>query len=81
MKPLELAILCLLTASNEPSTHELQHLNWNCLLAKILAFEPATKSDFLGNTGHAVVFDSDNSDILATRLVPNDISGFEIAVH
>jgi len=74
-------ILCMLTASNEPSTHELQHLNWNCLLVKILAFEPAAKGNFLGNTGHALVFESDNSDIPPTRLVTNNISGFEIDVH
>jgi hypothetical protein len=48
---------------------------------KILAFEPATKGDFPGNTGHALVFEFDNSDILATRLVPDNISGFEIDVH
>jgi hypothetical protein len=48
---------------------------------KTLAFEPATKGDLLGNTGHALHFDSDNSDVLATRLVPNNISGIEIDVH
>ena len=48
---------------------------------KTLAFEPATKRDFLGNTGHALIFESDNSDIFATRLVPNNISGLKIDVH
>jgi len=82
MKPLKFAlILCMLTASDEPSIHELQHVNWNRLLVKTLAFEPATKGDLLGNTGHALHFDSDNSDVLATRLVPNNISGIEIDVH
>jgi hypothetical protein len=82
MKPLKFAlILYMLTASDEPSIHELQHVNWNCLLVKILAFEPAAKGDFLGNTGHALHFESDNSDILATRLVPNNISGIEIDAH
>jgi len=82
MKPLKFAlILCMLTASDEPSPHELQHLNGNCLLVKTLAFEPATTGDFLGDTGDALVFESDNSDVLATRLVPNNISGFEIDIH
>ena len=71
----------MLTASDEPSIHELQHVHWNCLLVKILAFEPATKSNFLSTTGYALIFESDDSDIFATRLVPNNISGFKIDVH
>ena len=48
---------------------------------KTQTFEPAAKRDFLGNTGHALIFESDNSDVFATRLVPNNISGLKIDVH
>jgi hypothetical protein len=70
-----------LAASGEPPIHELQHLHWNFLLVKILAFEPATNRKFLSNTIGALIFESDDNGILAVRLVPNNISDFKIGVH
>ena len=70
-----------LTASGEPPIHELQHIHWDCLPVKILAFEPTTNRQFLGNTSDALIFESNDDDILATRLVPNNISDFKIGVH
>lgn len=71
----------MLTAGDEPSIHELQHVHWNCLLVKILAFEPATKSNFPSNTVHPLIFESDDSEIFAARLLPNSISASAIDVH
>jgi hypothetical protein len=71
----------MLTASGEPSIHELQHLHWNCLLAKSLAFEPTTNCKFFGNTSDALIFEFDDNGILTARLVPNNISDFKIGVH
>jgi hypothetical protein len=62
-----------LTAGGEPPIHELQHLHWNCLLVKILAFEPTTNRKFLRTTIDALIF--------AARPVPNKISDFKIGVH
>jgi hypothetical protein len=70
-----------LAASGEPPIHELQHLHWNCLLVKILAFEPATNRKFFGNTIDGFIFESDDNGISAVRLVPNNISDFKIRVH
>jgi hypothetical protein len=70
-----------LAASGEPPIHELQHLHWNFLLVKILAFEPATNRKFFGNTIDALIFESDDNGVLAVRLVPNNISDFKIGVH
>ena len=61
--------------------HEHQHLHRNYLLVKILAFEPTTKRKLFRSTGDALIFQSHDNDILAARLVPNNISGFEIAAH
>jgi hypothetical protein len=71
----------MLTASGEPPIHELQHLHWNYLLVKILAFEPTTNRKFFSNTSDAFIFESDDNGILAARLVPNNISDFKIGVH
>jgi hypothetical protein len=60
---------------------EHQHLHWNCLLVKSLAFEPTTQRKFFGSTGDALIFQSDDNDILAARLVPNSVSGFKIGAH
>jgi hypothetical protein len=70
-----------LTAGGEPPIHELQHLHWNCLLVKILAFEPTTNRKFLRTTIDALIFESDDNGILAARPVPNKISDFKIGVH
>jgi len=70
-----------ITASGEPPIHELQHLHWNYLLVKILAFEPTTNCKFFSNASDALMFESDDSGILAARLVPNNISDFKIGVH
>jgi hypothetical protein len=70
-----------LAASGEPPIHELQHLHWNLLLAKILAFEPATNRKSFTNTIDALIFESDDNGFLAVRLVPNNISDFKIGVH
>jgi len=70
-----------LTASDEPPIHELQHLHWNCLLVKILAFEPTTNRKFFSNTIDALIFESDDNGILAARLAPNNISDSKIGVH
>jgi hypothetical protein len=67
--------------SAELPIHEHQHLHWNCLVVKILAFEPTTKRKSFSSTGDALIFQSDDSDILAARLVPNTVSGFKIDVH
>jgi hypothetical protein len=71
----------VLTASGEPPIHERQHLRWNYLLVKILAFEPTTNRESFGNTSDALIFESDDNGILAARLVPNNISDFKIRVH
>jgi hypothetical protein len=71
----------VLTASGEPPIHELQHLHWNCLLVKILAFESTTNRKFFGNTSDGLIFESDDNGILAARLVPNNISDFKFGVH
>jgi hypothetical protein len=55
----------MLTASGEPPIHELQHLHWNYLLMKTLAFEPTTNRKFIGNTSDALIFKSDDNGILA----------------
>jgi hypothetical protein len=70
-----------LTASGEPPIHELKHLHWNYLLVKSLAFEPTTNRKFFSNAIEAVIFESDDSGILAARLVPNNISDSKIDVH
>jgi hypothetical protein len=70
-----------LTASDEPPIHELQHLHWNCFLVKILAFKPTAKRNFFGNTGDALIFESDDSDIFAARFLPNNIASSKIDVH
>jgi hypothetical protein len=71
----------ILTASDEPPIHELQHLHWNCFLEKILACEPTTNRKFIGNTSDALIFKSDDNGILAARLVPNNISDLKTGVH
>src|SRR5713226_8482961 len=71
----------MLTASDEPPIHKLQHLYWNCFLVKTLAFESTAKRKFFGNTGDALIFQSDNSDILAAGFAPNNIPGFKIDIH
>ena len=71
----------LLTASGEPPIHELQHLHWNSLLVKILAFEPTTNRKFFINTIDALIFKSDDDGTLAARLVPNKVPDFKIGVH
>jgi hypothetical protein len=75
------AIYQELTASDEPPIHELQHLHWNCFLVKILAFEPTANRNSFSNTGDALIFESDDSDIFAARFVPNNIPSFKIGVH
>jgi hypothetical protein len=72
---------CMLTASDEPSIHELQHLHWNCFLLKALALESTANRNFFSNTGDALIFQSDDSDIFASGFVPNNIPGGKIGVH
>jgi hypothetical protein len=48
---------------------------------KILAFEPTTNRKFFRTTIDALIFESDDSGILAARLVPNNISDFKIGIH
>jgi hypothetical protein len=46
-------------------------------------FGPRTTAigNFFSNTVDALNFESDDSDILAARFVPNNVSGFEITIH
>jgi hypothetical protein len=53
----------MLTASGESPIHELQHLHWNYLLVKILAFEPTTNRKLFSHTSNALVFESDDNGI------------------
>jgi hypothetical protein len=70
-----------LTAGGEPPIHELQHLHWDGLLVKILAFEPTANCKCFSNSIDALIFEFDDNGILAARLVPNNISDFKIGVH
>jgi hypothetical protein len=67
--------------SAELPIYEHQHLHWNCLLVKTLAFEPTTRRKFLGSASDAVIFQFDDDDILAARLVPNNVSESKIVAH
>jgi hypothetical protein len=71
----------MLTASDEPPIHELQHLHWNCFLVKTLAFESTANRNFLSNTNDHLIFQSDDRDIFAAAFVPNNIPGVKIGVH
>jgi hypothetical protein len=71
----------MLTASDEPPAHELQHLHWNCFLLKTLAFESTAKRNSFGNTGEALIFQSDDSEVFAPGFVSNNIPGSKIGVH
>jgi hypothetical protein len=71
----------MLTASDEPPIHELQHLYRNRFLVKILALETAAICNFFSNAGDVLNFESNDSDIFAARFVPNNVSGFKITVH
>jgi hypothetical protein len=71
----------MLTASDEPPIHELQHLYRYRFLVKILALETAAIRNFCSNTGDALSLEPDDSDLFAARFVPNNISRFKITVH
>jgi hypothetical protein len=71
----------MLTASDEPPIHELQHLYWNRFLVKMLALETAAIRNFFCDTGDALNFESDDSHVFAARFVPNNVSGLKITVH
>jgi hypothetical protein len=67
--------------SAELPIYEHQHLHWNCLLVKTLAFEPPTRRKFLGSTSDAVIFQFDDNEVLVARLVPNNVSESKIGAH
>ena len=71
----------MLTARDEPPIDELQHLYWNCFLVKTLAFESTANRHFFSNTGDALIFQPDDSDIFAAGFVPDNTPGVKIGVH
>jgi hypothetical protein len=61
--------------------HKHEHLHWNCLLVKTLAFEPTTRRKFLRSTGDAVIFQFDDNEVFVARLVANNVSGSKIGAQ
>src|ERR1700675_4050506 len=62
-------MLRMLTASDEPPIHELQHLHWNCFLVKTRAFESTANRNFFSNPGDGL---SSNPNVVG--FFPPDLS-------